>query len=79
MDKNSFGYIIPFISLGHAPGAAATCTTPQVCTVCGEILTPATGHIKGDWEIEDSEHHGDGCVQVCHCVICGATLDIKEI
>ena len=27
----------------HIPGAAATCTTAQTCTVCGEELAPATG------------------------------------
>ena len=28
----------------HTPGAAATDTTPQVCTVCGYILQPAKNH-----------------------------------
>ena len=29
---------------GHTPSAAATCTTPQACTVCGTELVPALGH-----------------------------------
>lgn len=29
----------------HMPGVAATETTPQTCTVCGYIITPATGHV----------------------------------
>ena len=29
---------------GHTPGAAATCTTPQKCTVCGTQLAAALGH-----------------------------------
>ena len=29
---------------GHTPGAAATCTTPQTCTVCGATLIGALGH-----------------------------------
>lgn len=29
---------------GHTPGAAATCTTPQTCTVCGTQLKAALGH-----------------------------------
>ena len=29
---------------GHTPGAAATCTTPQTCTVCGATLVEALGH-----------------------------------
>jgi len=28
----------------HTPGAAATEKTPQVCTVCGYVITPALGH-----------------------------------
>ena len=30
----------------HTPGAAATCTTAQTCTVCGEVIVAALGH---DW------------------------------
>ena len=29
---------------GHTPGDAATCTKPQVCTVCGAVLVNALGH-----------------------------------
>ena len=31
----------------HTPGPAATCTEPQVCTECGEVLVEATGHTPG--------------------------------
>ena len=36
---------------GHTAGAAATCTTPQICTVCDEVLNAAT-----------DEHGGDSCI-----------------
>ena len=29
---------------GHTPGEPATCTEPQLCSVCGAILAPAKGH-----------------------------------
>ena len=29
---------------GHIPGAAATCTTPQLCEQCGAVLENALGH-----------------------------------
>lgn len=29
---------------GHTPGDAATCTTPQTCTVCNTVIANATGH-----------------------------------
>ena len=32
---------------GHTPGAAATCTTNQICTVCKVELAPAKGHTPG--------------------------------
>ncbi len=35
--------------IGHVPGNAATCTTPQICSRpdCGAILVPALGHTPG--------------------------------
>lgn len=29
---------------GHTPGEEATCTAPQLCTVCGAVLAEPTGH-----------------------------------
>lgn len=29
---------------GHTPGDAATCTDPQICTICGAIVTAALKH-----------------------------------
>lgn len=29
---------------GHTPGAAATCTRPQLCVKCGSVLAEALGH-----------------------------------
>lgn len=31
----------------HTPGTVATCTEPQICTECEEILVEATGHTPG--------------------------------
>lgn len=31
-------------ALPHTPGTAATCTDPQICTVCEQIIAPAKGH-----------------------------------
>ncbi len=31
-------------ALGHTAGAEADCENDQVCTVCGDVLTPALGH-----------------------------------
>ena len=45
---------------GHQPGAEATCTTSQYCTVCGITLVTAKGHTDAN---ED-----------CVCDICGTKL-----
>ena len=34
----------PIPALGHTPGAEATCTTAQTCTVCKAQMAPALGH-----------------------------------
>ena len=50
---------------GHTPGAAATCTTAQTCTVCGAQLSPATGHTPGA---------AATCLAPQTCLTCGAVL-----
>ncbi len=49
----------PTDSANHTPGAAATETTPQVCTVCDYVIQGALGHIhkpKGDWLNNAASH-----------------------
>ncbi len=37
-------YTEEIVALGHTPGATATCTEDQTCTVCGDVLTEKLGH-----------------------------------
>ncbi len=46
----------------HVPGAEATCTTAQICTVCKDELKPALGHKDGDDD-------GD-CTTAIKCTVC---------
>ena len=48
----------------HTPGAAATETTPQTCTVCGYEIFPAIGHTHnyGNWQHDSTQHW-----KVCSC------------
>ena len=39
-----YHHLEPLSSTGHRPGAAASCTEPQVCTDCGAVLVQAVGH-----------------------------------
>jgi len=49
----------------HIPGAAATCTVPQTCLVCGGQVAPALGHVYGTaWET-NATHHWHVCSRGC--------------
>ena len=52
-------------ALGHKPGADATCTEPQNCSVCGEKLTSENGHVPGK---------AATCSDPQTCMVCGETL-----
>ena len=39
-------------ALGHTPGAEATCTTAQTCTVCGAELVAKLGHVDANLDID---------------------------
>lgn len=39
-----YHHLEPLSSTGHRPGAAASCTEPQVCADCGAVLVQALGH-----------------------------------
>lgn len=60
--------ILMFSNLGttyahvHTPGAAATCTTAQVCTSCGITLVSAIGHSPGS---------AATCTTAQICIRCG--------
>ncbi|MDE7360384.1 MAG: hypothetical protein K2N38_00445 [Oscillospiraceae bacterium] len=41
----------------HIPGAEATATESQTCTVCGYVIAPATGH-KHTWSEWKSDYNG---------------------
>ncbi|MBP3301465.1 MAG: peptidoglycan DD-metalloendopeptidase family protein [Clostridia bacterium] len=49
----------------HTAGAAATCTTAQKCTTCGETLVAAKGHKAGA---------AATCTTAQKCTVCSATL-----
>ena len=49
----------------HTPGAAATCTEAQKCTVCSKILVDALGHTAGE---------AANCGHAQTCTVCGTEL-----
>lgn len=56
---------------GHTPGAEATCTTPQTCTVCGVTLANALGHSWSTTYIWSAD--GKTCTAKRVCSRCGTT------
>ena len=54
---------VPLID--HTAGVAATCTENQTCTICGEIIESANGHIPG---VEAS------CTEPQRCTVCQEAL-----
>ena len=65
---------------GHVPdGQPASCTHSQSCSVCGEILEPATGH---DYQYQyDAQQDEDGTYisyGTWKCANCGRTLAATE-
>ncbi len=52
-------------ALGHTAGAEATCTKPQICTVCGEVLKSENGHTPGAEAT---------CTEAQKCLVCGDEL-----
>ena len=56
---------IPGCELKHKPGPEATCTEPQVCTGCGEVLVEALGHTPGAEAT---------CTTDQVCTVCGEVL-----
>jgi hypothetical protein len=61
--------IAPSLNFGHqhVAGPGATCVDDQVCTLCGEVLTPAHGqHTEGDEAT---------CIHDQICTVCGEVLN----
>ncbi len=58
-------YVDNYTDASHTPGAEATCTDPQVCTGCGEVLAETIDHTPGT----DAT-----CIDPQVCTECGETL-----
>ena len=59
----------------HTAGPAATCETPQTCTVCGKHLNeaiPAEGHEWGKWVTLRAATEDRPGEQERTCQVCGA-------
>ena len=55
---------------GHTPGAAATCTEKQICTVCNAELAAALGH-SGEWVVVKEATKTEDGLKEKICATCG--------
>ncbi len=63
----------------HTPGAEATCTTPQTCTVCEAEINPAKGHTPVVDEAVEPTYTKEGLTEGSHCSVCGEILVAQQI
>lgn len=56
---------------GHTPGAAATCETPCVCTVCNNVIIPAKTHKYTEWETVKAPTGSEEGIKRRYCTNCG--------
>lgn len=63
----------------HTPGAEATCTAPQLCTVCDAEIAPAKGHTPVVDEAVEPTYTKEGLTEGSHCSVCGEILVAQTI
>ena len=63
----------------HTPGAAATCTAPQTCTVCGDVLTAALNHSEETIPGTPATCYATGLTEGKKCSRCGVTLTEQTV
>lgn len=56
---------------------AATCLTPQICSLCGETMGEALGHTPGEWTESTDIVHAK-CSREQTCSVCGTVLETEE-
>ena len=64
---------------GHTFGPDATCTEPQVCLICGEIISPASGHFPAVEPGKAPTCTEPGISDYIRCAVCGKVLQERTV
>lgn len=78
--KCGLTYTVETVPTGHKPNAAAaTCADAVVCTVCGTVLEPATGHTYSyQYDAEQNEDGSFATFGNWKCDTCGDVVPATE-
>ncbi len=63
----------------HENYSQATCTTPSICSDCGEIVSNALGHTDGEWIIDKEANCTEDGSKHQVCSVCDATIKTETL
>ncbi len=75
----SYSYTEEIQMKEHTPGAAATCTAPQTCTVCGTELVAKLGHTEVTVAGKEATCTETGLTDGKKCSVCGETTVAQTV
>ena len=67
------------VPMTECDGPEATCTTKQICSVCGRVLAPATGHRATNLSAVDPTCTESGLTAGKKCSVCDATIIAQQV
>ena len=67
------------VPMTECDGPEATCTTKQICSVCGRVLAPATGHRATNLSAVDPTCTESGLTAGKKCSVCDEILVTQQV
>lgn len=77
--KNRLVWAQCIVQVVHDPGAAAACTTPQICKGCKTVLKKAAGHKPGNWTVVKKATGTAQGQEARKCTVCKKVMYTRPI